>query len=110
MSTVTAPTPPRQRRPKPQRFFSILFRIGPDRYNVVPIRNVAPEVAVKAYRFLKLDSAKDVIVARYDVRQLPEGGASCECKGFLRWNHCKHCETLAAANMIDLPQQEGGGR
>jgi hypothetical protein len=22
--------------------------------------------------------------------------SSCECKGFLRWNHCKHLESLAA--------------
>jgi hypothetical protein len=22
--------------------------------------------------------------------------STCECKGFYRWNHCKHCEALAA--------------
>ncbi len=31
----------------------------------------------------------------YDVR-LDGQFSSCECKGFLRWNHCKHVEGLAA--------------
>ena len=31
----------------------------------------------------------------YDVNLDGEGG-SCECKGFLRWGHCKHVEGLRA--------------
>jgi hypothetical protein len=23
-------------------------------------------------------------------------GCTCECKGFLRWKHCKHVESLSA--------------
>jgi hypothetical protein len=31
----------------------------------------------------------------YDVH-LSLDGDSCECKGFLRWGHCKHADGLAA--------------
>jgi hypothetical protein len=33
--------------------------------------------------------------SRYHVN-LSADGHSCECKGFLRWNHCRHVESLAA--------------
>jgi hypothetical protein len=104
MSSCSTLANGKQRRPKSPRFFSITFRIEGTSYGVVPLRDVAPDVAVKAYRFLRKDE-KGAVTARYDVRQLPEGGASCECKGFLRWGHCKHVETLTAAGMIQL---EGG--
>jgi hypothetical protein len=33
--------------------------------------------------------------SRYHVN-LSADGYSCECKGFLRWNHCRHVESLTA--------------
>jgi hypothetical protein len=104
MSTVATAPPPRQRRPKPPRFFSVTFRIENSIYGIIPLRDVSPEVAVKAYRFLKRGKG-GAVVERYDVRQTPEGRVECHCKGFLRWDHCKHVETLIAAGMLTPPKQ-----
>src|SRR5947209_145908 len=105
MSTVTAPAPRRQRRQRAPRTFSITFRIDGVNYFVIPLRDTDPEVAVRAYRMKKRDE-KGVILASYDVRQDPAGHVSCECLGFLKHDHCKHVETLAAAGMIELPKPE----
>jgi hypothetical protein len=106
MSTVTAPRPTRQRRQRPPRFFSITFRIEGVSYGIVPLRDVGPDTAKKAFRFLKKDPTGRVI-ERYDVRQDPAGHVECCCKGFLRWRYCKHVQTLTAAGMIE-PAEEGG--
>jgi hypothetical protein len=44
----------------------------------------------RAFRLTKPDGE------RYHVLLADDGRHSCECKGFLRWNHCKHVEGLAA--------------
>jgi hypothetical protein len=46
------------------------------------------------FRLGKADNG-DGQMDEYDV--LIDGRKSqCECKGFLRWGHCKHCESLVA--------------
>ena len=74
--------------------FTITFSIGENRYFVLPLAP-HPEVAGRAYRFKKQTGDKEV----YDVRQA-EHGPECDCKGFLRWGHCKHVRTLKAAGML----------
>ena len=42
---------------------------------------------------------------------LTSDGPACGCKGFLRWAHCKHTESLAALDgrgKLPAPQAEGG--
>ena len=53
-----------------------------------------PADRVAGFRLSKADRG-DGPEAEYDVR-LDGQFSSCECKGFLRWNHCKHVEGLAA--------------
>jgi hypothetical protein len=75
--------------------FTITFTIGPDTYFAVPLRP-HPEVASKAFRFLKQTGEQDV----YDVC-LTEHGPECDCRGFQRWRKpCKHVRTLQAAGML----------
>jgi hypothetical protein len=33
---------------------------------------------------------------QYDVHLGDDGSTSCECKGALRWGHCKHTESILA--------------
>lgn len=78
--------------------FQVVFLIGPDRYQVEPLRGVHPEVARKAYRFWKQTGGQEV----YDVRQAPEGFTECDCPGHQRWGTpCKHVKTLVAAGVLD---------
>src|SRR5256885_2108671 len=85
---------------KQPRFFTITFAIEGVNYWVCPLSDLDPSIARKAYRLKKRDGQGQV-VAVYDVRQTPEGHVECDCKGFLRWGHCKHQETLQAAGMLD---------
>jgi hypothetical protein len=56
-------------------------------YNLAPI----PSEFGRAFRLVKLLGPHD----RYDV--LLDGERSrCECRGFLRWHHCKHVSALLA--------------
>ena len=95
MASVT-----KSRRPQQASRFTITFGIGEDRYFVLPLA-VHPEVASKAFRFKKQTGGKEV----YDVR-LAAHGPECDCRGFLRWGHCKHVKTLKAAGMLG---KSGGG-
>lgn len=95
MSTVAAEAPRKQARVKT---FRIVFWIEGAAYQVIPLKP-DPEVASKAYRFLKRDS-RGKVTANYDVH-VNGHGPECECKGYLRWRKpCKHIKTLAAAGMI----------
>ena len=87
------------RAEKQPRLFSITFAIGGTRYWVIPLRDIDPSVALKAYRLKKRD-AEDRVIAIYDIRQTPEGYVECDCPGHTRWNHCRHVETLQAAGML----------
>jgi hypothetical protein len=106
MSTATADAPtactgavPRTPR---KRTFRILFKIDGLSYAVVPLLP-DPAVASRAYRLRKLSGEPGT----YDVC-LAEHGAECECKGFLRWRHCKHIRCLVAAGMLPGPEEKAG--
>ena len=58
---------------------------------------IVAEVAVRAVRFLKKSDRESL----YHVRRTPEGHCECECKGFLRWGHCRHIRTARSAGMLD---------
>jgi hypothetical protein len=96
MSTATiAP-----RTAKKARSFRIQFIISDEVYQVSPLKP-DPEVASKAYRFIKR-APDGRITANYDVH-LNDHGPQCECKGYLRWKKpCKHILTLIAAGMLPL--------
>ena len=79
---------------KTQRCFRITFRIGEDDYLVHPLP-IDPAVGSRAFRFAKQTGDRAV----YDMRVDGEG-LHCECLGFLRWGHCKHCQTLQAAARV----------
>ena len=56
-----------------------------------------------AFRLEKLDHLRDDESNNYDLCIAPDGimdpdgGChSCECKGYLKWGHCKHIESLLA--------------
>lgn len=56
-----------------------------------------------AFRLEKLDHIEEGEPTNYDVCldpdgiTDPDGGAhSCECKGYLRWGHCKHVDSTLA--------------
>ena len=56
-----------------------------------------------AFRVEKLDHLEPGEPDNYDIAldpdgiTDPDGGAhSCECKGYLKWGHCKHIESLLA--------------
>ena len=50
--------------------------------------------AGKGFRLVKADCGNGP-EETYDVH-LDGQRSTCECKGFLRWNHCKHVESLTA--------------
>ncbi len=50
--------------------------------------------AGRGFRLVKAERG-DGPGEEYDVH-LDGQFSSCECKGFLRWNHCKHVESLTA--------------
>jgi hypothetical protein len=60
--------------------------------------------AGRGFRLVKADRG-DGPGEQYDVL-LDGRRSSCECKGYLRWGHCKHLESLTAltsAGKIDAP-------
>jgi hypothetical protein len=89
-------------RSKPKaRFFQCQFLFHQDVYLVKPVRDVHPEIAVRAYQFAKQTGARDV----YHVRLTPEGHAECDCRGHQRWNHCKHVSMLVALGCLPVSCQ-----
>lgn len=55
------------------------------------------DLAGRAFRLVKCTAGTDPEAGCYDVL-LGEGNQedSCECRGFLRWGHCKHVDSLRA--------------
>lgn len=45
---------------------------------------------------LKLAPGTDATEGHYCLSVAP-GGVACECKGFVRWGHCKHADAVSAA-------------
>ena len=108
MSTLTEPRPSvktgtaRKPRPKPARRVNLLCPATPTMPGIVRIQvgdepwtdyNLAPIASAfgRAFRLVKLLGPHD----RYDVLLNGER-STCECKGFLRWGHCKHIGALYA--------------
>ena len=56
-----------------------------------------PEVATRPVRLEKAGGDGET----YDVRQDCNGHCYCECKGFLRWGHCKHIASLMREGLLD---------
>ena len=83
----------RPRRPK-QRTFSITFTIGETAYAVYPLP-CDPAIGSRAFRFAK-QSGDGAVYDLYD----GEFGWQCQCKGFLRWGHCKHTGTLQKCGQL----------
>lgn len=60
---------------------------------------VAPQFDARGFRLTKPqgEPATDAEAGSYDVLIQRRGaGHRCECKGFLRWNQCKHVDALVA--------------
>jgi hypothetical protein len=93
MTSSTSPPRSKQRQQR-KRFFHVTFTIEGVHYRVYPLQ-ADPSVAVKAFRFKKLTDG-----ATYDIRHDPAGFIECDCKGFQRWRHCKHCQTLTALGLL----------
>ncbi len=89
MTATTTPKTPRILRYSPEGR-TLLIADARERavYGVDPIR--CDFSGTVACRFTKLATK-----ASYDVTCGPEGAKSCECRGWLRWNKCKHTAALA---------------
>ncbi len=84
------------RKPRPTlRFFRLTITFGSDIYAVIP-QVPAPTGTRKAFRLKKMTGDHKV----YQVR-LFHKHPGCNCRGFLRWGHCKHVAMLRAALMLD---------
>lgn len=90
MLTLTTP----QATGKQQAAFSVTLTLGKDRYTVSPLA-IDPSIGSRAFRFEKQTGDR----AEYD---LHEGafGLQCECLGFLRWQHCKHVDSIETAGLV----------
>ncbi|HLJ96272.1 MAG TPA: hypothetical protein VKU02_24070 [Gemmataceae bacterium] len=87
----------RTSRPKSkakQRFFSITFHIEGTEYRISPLA-IDPSIGHKAFRFAKQGGDEAV----YDVH-VDAHGTHCQCLGFLRHGHCKHADTIRAAEQV----------
>jgi hypothetical protein len=107
MSTTTATAPARQRKPRPKPARSIRWVVKPGeitRTGVARItdRGGADDYLVTAFA-ADLGRAFEVVKLcpregnpTYHVLLADDGKHSCECKGFLRWNRCRHVSGLLA--------------
>jgi hypothetical protein len=95
-----------QRTPKVKPVRTVRVAVGPSEdnpYSIIVIRqgNTWDDYAVKrlpsdfgaAYSVEKTFNGDGTV---YHVHLSDDGAMSCECKGHLRWGHCKHAEALLA--------------
>jgi hypothetical protein len=101
MSTVSQP----RSRVKPQRFVKIAVGASADNPLVIitiKVGSKSDDYCVKplpadfgaAYEVEKLFNPEGA--PAYTVHLSDDGAQSCECKGHLRWGHCKHGQALWA--------------
>jgi hypothetical protein len=93
--SILANRPRAASKPKRQRVFEIVFQIEGDAYKI-SVLPCDPAIGRKAFRFRKLTATE---LTTYDVR-FTEHGPKCECMGYLRHRHCKHVQTLEAAEQV----------
>jgi hypothetical protein len=99
MATATLP----RTRKKPFRSIRLVSRPGPGRVGTVAITVGGKEETYwlealasdygRAFQLTKWTEGADSYAVCIDQQ---EGHHSCECKGFLRHQHCKHTEGLFA--------------
>jgi hypothetical protein len=96
MSTSTARKP----RVKPARFISLLANglvhiAQGHNADLYTLQRVEADYGV-AFRICKADDAGAETADPYHVHFDAETGDSCDCLGFLKHRHCKHCDGLKA--------------
>jgi hypothetical protein len=77
---------------------ALVLWLTTDRLTVAYRLTKLPSDFGHAYRLDKADQG-DGQPETYDVL-LDGERSSCECKGFLRWHHCKHVESLTTLRQL----------
>ncbi len=106
MTTTTATARPRQRKPrtKPARFIRLCVKPDGPAPGVVRI-TVGQDQADYLLTPLATDFGRGFEVRKIGLEangedpyhvNLDGASGTCDCKGFGRWNHCKHADGLAA--------------
>jgi hypothetical protein len=102
-ATQTTTRKPRQRK-KPVRLVGIVRQGGetflritldgePTHYRLTALSSDMG----RAFRLEKMAAGSFIVVEKtYDLCLSANDCSSCECKGFIRWSHCKHLESLSA--------------
>jgi hypothetical protein len=92
----------RKPRPKPERRVNLLLaptrlmpgivriQVGTEPWSDYNLAGIPSDYG-RAFRLVKILGPHD----RYDVLLHGEH-STCECRGFLRWHHCKHVSALQA--------------
>jgi hypothetical protein len=102
-TTTTAPVRQRKPRPKPQCFIRIEVRPEDNGLGIVRI-TAGAEHADYFLTELPADFGRGFTVEKIGLHEneppyhvnIDTDKKSCECKGFLKWGHCKHSDGLAA--------------
>ena len=102
---ATATARPRQRKPraKPARFVRLVIKPDADSFGVVRL-TVGGRSADYLLTLLPADFGRGFQVEKIGLEgrgevyhvNLDGDRRTCECKGFLKWGHCKHADGLAA--------------
>jgi hypothetical protein len=103
-ATTSAPARQRKPRPKPQRFIRIEVRPGDNGGLGIVRITVGKEHADCFLTELPADFSRGCTVEKIGLHcdepphhvNIDTDKKSCECKGFLKWGHCKHADGLAA--------------
>jgi hypothetical protein len=99
MQATTRPRRPQQRAAKLQTVGAVtVLWLTLDKLMTAYRLTALPSDFGRAYRLEKSDQG-DGQPECYDV--LIDGErSSCECKGFLRWGHCRHVESLTTLRQL----------